>query len=197
MKMVVGLGNPGRKYADTRHNVGYLVLDLLEKQFAAPGTARRTRFEGEQQEIKVEGHRVLLVWPQTFMNLSGAAVQPARDFFKIDNEDVLVVCDDLSLPLGKLRLRAKGSSGGQKGLADVMSRLGTQSLARLRLGIGAPSEHLDAADFVLSRFRSDEKTAVDRMVQRATEATVDWIRSGIASSMNRWNADEPNSRESS
>jgi PTH1 family peptidyl-tRNA hydrolase len=195
MKMIVGLGNPGRKYLDTRHNIGFVVLDWLEKQFAPPGGARRTKFEAEQLEVNVNGQRVLLIWPQTFMNLSGAAVQPARDFFKIADEDILIVCDDFSLPLGKLRFRAKGSSGGQKGLADVMKRLGTQTVSRLRIGIGAPHEHVDPADFVLSRFRSDEKDAVDKLVQRASEAAAEWVRSGVEACMNRWNADESGSEK--
>lgn len=187
MKMVVGLGNPGRKYAGTRHNVGFMVLDQLEKRFAVE-SSRRTRFESEQNEIRAGGERVILVWPQTFMNLSGSATQPTRDFFKLTNPDMLVVCDDLNLPLGRLRFRAKGSSGGQKGLADILQRLGTDEITRLRLGIGVADNPRDAASFVLSKFSAEELSTVEQMVGRAADAALAWIEHGTEHCMNSYNA---------
>jgi PTH1 family peptidyl-tRNA hydrolase len=123
MKLVVGLGNPGKKYQDTRHNVGFEVLNELVRRF--PGDRPKGRFSGETMDLAVAGQKILLLWPHTFMNVSGKSVLAARDFYKIDDEDLLVVCDDFQLPLGKLRLRASGSSGGQKGLDDCLRRLGT------------------------------------------------------------------------
>ena len=150
MKLVVGLGNPGRRYQQTRHNIGWAVLAELARKFAA-GPAKR-RFQGEVVEADLEGQKALLLTPWTYMNLSGASVLAARDFYKIPNEDMLVVCDDLNLPVAKLRFRAAGSSGGQKGLEDIIRRLGSEEFARLRIGIGSPPEGWDWADYVLGKF---------------------------------------------
>ena len=136
MKLIVGLGNPGRKYAGTRHNVGFEVLAELGRRAAAGRP--RTKFQAELLEAMVGGEKVLLLSPLTYMNRSGSSVQPARDFYQLDNEDLLIICDDINLPLAKLRFRAKGSSGGQKGLEDILRRLGTDQVPRLRLGVGQP-----------------------------------------------------------
>src|SRR5262245_27338559 len=145
MKLVVGLGNPGPKYVGTRHNIGFGVLDYLA---AAPGVGRwRTRFEAQLTEAVEGTEQVLLMKPETFMNLSGRAVRAAMDFYKLPVTDLLVVCDDIALPLGKLRARAKGSDGGQKGLRSIEQQLGTQDYQRLRIGVGSPGEYLDAADY--------------------------------------------------
>src|SRR5262245_27422045 len=135
MKLVVGLGNPGRKYVGTRHNIGFAVLDELRRR---GGSLRpRAAFEAEVVEFHLAGVKTLLAWPQTFMNLSGSSVLGLRDFYKLPNEDLLIVCDDLNLPLGKLRLRGSGSSGGQKGLDDILRRLSSDAVPRLRIGIGS------------------------------------------------------------
>ena len=126
MKLVVGLGNPGRKYQGTRHNVGFAVLDRLREQNGL-GKAKAD-FQGETVEADLQGARALLLWPHTFMNLSGGSVLAARDFYKLDNQDLLIVGDDFNLPLGKLRVRASGTAGGQKGLEDIIRRLGTQQI---------------------------------------------------------------------
>lgn len=186
MKLIVGLGNPGRKYDQTRHNIGYVVLAELERRFSC--SPSRQKFDGEQFEIQVGTERCLLVRPLTFMNLSGTCVQPTRDFYKLNNEQILVICDDLSLPVAKLRLRAKGSAGGQKGLEDVIRRVGSDQVARLRIGIGATPPGWDTADYVLSRFREEERQAVDEAVRRAADAAVDWVAHGIEYSMNKYNA---------
>jgi len=185
MKLVVGLGNPGRRYEATRHNVGYIVVGELAKKFSVGGL--KTRFQGETAEADLDGEKALLLTPTTYMNLSGASVLAARDFYKIPHEDLLVICDDLNLPLAKLRVRAAGSAGGQKGLEDIIRRLGTDEFARLRIGIGAPPEGWSWPDFVLSKFTKEEIPAMEQAVARAIEAIVVWTREGVQACMNRYN----------
>jgi PTH1 family peptidyl-tRNA hydrolase len=185
MKLVVGLGNPGRRYAATRHNIGYAVLAEVGRRY---GTGKpKSRFQGEVMEAELGGRRALLLSPTTYMNLSGASVLEARDFYKVQDEDLLVLCDDLNLPLGKLRIRAGGSSGGQKGLEDIIRRLGSEAFPRLRVGIGTPPPGWDAADFVLARFTAEEQPLIDEAVQRAADAVVVWAREGVPACMNRYN----------
>ncbi len=190
MKIVVGLGNPGTKYTGTRHNIGFDVIDYLA---AAPGcSAFRERFEALVAEVKEGDETVLLVKPQTFMNLSGRAVRAVLDFYKLPVEQVLVVCDDFNLPLGKLRVRAKGSAGGQKGLQNIQDQVGTDVYTRLRIGVGQPSPG-EAVDFVLSRFKPGEREAAADAVAAAAQGVLLWIRSGTEVCMNRVNgpASEP------
>lgn len=186
MKLLVGLGNPGKKYEGTRHNIGFEALTAIARQFQA--SERRAKFEGEWAEAQVASVRVGLLWPLTYMNLSGGAVLAARDFYKIEQADLLVICDDLSLPLGKLRFRAKGSSGGQKGLEDILRRLGNEQVPRLRIGINAAPSGWDAADYVLGKFSRDERVDVDRALETVVAAAGDWIAQGIAFCMNKYNA---------
>lgn len=186
MRLIVGLGNPGPKYVGTRHNVGFDVVRDLATRFAQ-GKPRQ-KFQGELIDANIRGTRVLLVRPLTYMNCSGTTVQLARDFFKLENEQLLVVCDDLNLPLARLRFRARGSSGGQKGMADIIRRLGSDEFARLRIGIGVPPEGRDAADYVLSRFPNDELAQIHEAIHRAGEAACDWCREGIQYCMNQYNA---------
>lgn len=189
MKLVVGLGNPGRKYQATRHNVGFAALAELARRL---GLSRpKARFQGEVIETEWEGDKVLLLAPQTYMNESGASVLAACDFYKLSHEQLLVICDDLNLPLGKVRLRARGSSGGQKGLADIIRRLGTEEFSRLRIGIGMPPERWDPADYVLARFAPTEVPAIEQAVATAADAVGDWVRQGIEYCMNRYNQREP------
>lgn len=186
MKLIVGLGNPGRKYDGTRHNVGYEVLVELSRRHG--GGRPRAQFQGETVEVNIGGERVVLLAPHTYMNNSGASVQAARDFYKLENRDVLVVCDDFNLPLGRLRVRTKGSAGGQKGLASVIRRLGGEDVPRLRIGIGSAPEGWDVADYVLSRFRNDEKDEIQHVVARAADGAAVWVTDGIESCMNQFNA---------
>jgi PTH1 family peptidyl-tRNA hydrolase len=188
MKLIVGLGNPGGKYKNTRHNVGFEVAAALAKQFAK--SPPRARFQGEIVEATIAGQKTLLLTPLTYMNLSGASVLAARDFYKIDNENILVVCDDFALPLAKVRLRGKGSSGGQKGLEDIIRRLGTDEIPRLRIGIGIVPAGRAAAGYVLSRFMKDEQSTIDAAIDRAAEAVVAWVETGLAAAMNKYNAGE-------
>lgn len=185
MKLVVGLGNPGRKYEETRHNVGFRVVAELARRFNA--SSARSKFEGELSEIQIAGERVLLLCPQTFMNRSGGSVLASRDFYQIDNDDILIICDDFSLPLGRLRFRAKGSAGGQKGLNDVIQRLGSPEIPRLRIGIDQPPDNWDVADYVLSKFRQSELKNIETSIQVAADAVETWSRAGIAACMNQYN----------
>jgi PTH1 family peptidyl-tRNA hydrolase len=187
MKLIVGLGNPGRKYQGTRHNVGFDVVQELAKRHALGGF--RTKFKGEYCEARVGGQAAILLIPHTYMNLSGQSVQPATVFFKIETDDVLVVCDDFNLPLARLRFRAGGSAGGQKGLADILRCLGTQDVPRLRIGIGNAPPQWDVADYVLSKFRPEELEPVAEAVGRAVAGLNDWARHGVQYCMNRYNAD--------
>ncbi len=184
LTLVVGLGNPGSKYDGTRHNIGFEVVDSL----AAAGRGARfaRKFDGLLAETEIDFRRVLLLKPETFMNLSGRSVGQVVRFFKIETPQLLVVCDDLNLPLGKLRLRAGGSDGGQKGLRDITAHLGTETYARLRIGIGDRGP-IDASDFVLSRFRPTERPTIDDAMIVATQAVAVWATQGLDAAMNRFN----------
>lgn len=187
MKLIVGLGNPGRKYQDSRHNVGFGVVHELAQKYAIGGF--RGKFKGEYCEAHLGGQPVILLMPQTYMNLSGDSVQPATVFFKLEPSDLLVVCDDFNLPLARLRFRARGSAGGQKGLADILRRLGTPEVARLRIGIGTPPPRWDVADYVLSKFHHEEQPAMSAAIERAAVGVVDWTQHGVQYCMNAYNAE--------
>ncbi len=187
MKIVVGLGNPGPKYERTRHNVGFQVIEELAQRLGA-GKAR-LRFDASVAEGKLgPDEKILLATPQTYMNESGRPVRQLIDFYGLALGDLLVVCDDFNLDLARLRMRAGGSAGGQKGLADIIRKLATEEFPRLRIGIGRPPEHFDSADFVLSKFKRSEQPLIEEAIVRAAEGVELWIRSGIGPAMNRLNA---------
>jgi PTH1 family peptidyl-tRNA hydrolase len=189
MKLIVGLGNPGKKYDETRHNIGFEVIQSLAQRYAtAPG---RLKFEGHLQEGLVGTEKILLLMPHTFMNLSGRSVKQVKDFYKLGENDLLLVCDDFNIPLGTLRLRPSGSDGGQKGLADTVRQLGTDQFARLRMGIGPVPEQWNAADFVLGKFTSLERKAVDEQVARARQAVIAWVEQGTTAAMTKFNGGRP------
>jgi peptidyl-tRNA hydrolase, PTH1 family len=180
VKIVVGLGNPGREYAATRHNVGFMVVEQLARRIGAPGSKRR--FRSELSEGFLAGEKIVLVQPQTYMNLSGHAVREVVNWYRAALDDVLIVSDDLDLPFGTLRLRARGSAGGHNGLASVIEQLGTQDVPRLKIGIGrGPGQ---ATSRVLSRFSADEERALSELVDRAADAVELWARDGIIAAMN-------------
>ena len=196
MKLVVGLGNPGDRYRGTRHNVGWEVLAELARRHA-PDARPESSFEADVLKIAVppgEGRPVfesadaLLVSPLTYMNLSGRSVAAAAGFYKVQPADVLVVCDDLNLPPGRLRFRGKGSAGGQNGLKDVIARLGTEEFPRLRIGVGRPPGRIDAADYVLARPTPDQRTELDLAVPDAADAVELWLTRGLQAAMNAANA---------
>ena len=185
MKLVVGLGNPGSKYERSRHNVGFAVVDQVANTNGADPF--RTGFDGLTSECTVDGERVLLLKPTTYMNRSGASVRKTLDFYKLPIEAVLIVCDDFSLPLGRLRFRGSGSAGGQNGLKDVIAALGTEGVPRLRIGIDPPPEGIDPADYVLSGFKPSERKAIDEAVIDAGRAVESWCRNRLQIAMNEFN----------
>lgn len=187
MKLVVGLGNPGKQYVGTRHNVGFDVLRELARRFVAP--LNRHKFDADYAEFSLGQEKVLLVAPQTYMNLSGQSVQKFGGFYHLEPTDILVVCDDLNLPLGRLRIRASGSAGGQKGLQNIVQLLGTQEIPRLRIGIDPPPAGRDAKDWVLGSFGKSEVSLVETVVQLAAQAVETWITQGLPATMNRFNID--------
>ncbi len=192
MKLVVGLGNPGRDYQGTRHNVGFDVVACLASRWGVGKP--KARFQSELAEGNFGGERIILLSPLTYMNLSGSAVRQAIDFYKIDSSDLsslIVVCDDLALDVGKIRLRAKGSAGGQKGLADVIRCLSSDQFPRLRIGIGSPPGSQSAADYVLRRFQKKELPEIELAVMTAADAVGTWVREGVQVAMNRYNAGQP------
>ncbi|HUG92670.1 MAG TPA: aminoacyl-tRNA hydrolase [Planctomycetaceae bacterium] len=188
MKLVVGLGNPGAKYRGTRHNVGFDVLAEVARRLGGPAAA--LKFDAELADAFDGGEKVLLAAPQTYMNESGRAVRAICDFYQAATSDLLVVCDDINLDCGRLRMRPGGSDGGQKGLRDIINRLGTEEFARLRIGIGRPPGRMDAAAYVLSRFRTEEREVIDEAIQRAADGVEVWRRAGLEAAMNRVNAPE-------
>jgi PTH1 family peptidyl-tRNA hydrolase len=187
MKIVVGLGNPGSKYSRTRHNIGFEILDSVARSVETTG-GRRVRFGAEVQDALVGSESLLFVWPQTFMNLSGRAVGEFVEFYKLDLDRLLIVCDDFHLPVGTIRFRARGSAAGQKGLASILQRLGTEEISRLRIGVGPLPPGWDAAAFVLGRFGDDERKMIDVAVGTAVDGIGCWIRDGIDVAMNAFNA---------
>lgn len=186
MKVVIGLGNPGLAYTGTRHNVGFMVLEYLAAGTGyGPWSEKNAVERCEGQEF---GEKVLLVKPLAYMNLSGRPVRQVVEFYKIELPDLLVVTDDVNLPLGQIRLRGSGSAGGHNGLKDVERHLGAQDYARLRLGVGDPGGQRDLADYVLARFKPSERNEVDSMIVTAAEAVRVWLKEGLAVAMNRFNA---------
>ena len=185
MKLVVGLGNPGKKYQGTRHNVGFVVMATVAQQQSAGPV--RNKFQGETTDFGGPGGRAMLLCPSTYMNRSGQSVKAAIDFYKLQLDDLLVVCDDLNLPVGRIRFRSKGSAGGQKGLADIIRKVGSDEFARLRIGIGSPPDGWDAADYVLGRFHNDELATIDEAIQRAAHGVIDWLAHDTNYCMNQYN----------
>lgn len=183
-KIVVGLGNPGTKYDRTRHNVGFEAIDRLVS--GSPGLKFSDRFDAAVAEIEIDFRKVFVVKPMTFMNLSGRAVAGIVRFYKIPLEDLLVICDDLSLPLGRIRIRPGGGDGGQKGLRDIARVLGTDRYPRMRIGIGDRGL-TDAADFVLAKFRPSEQKVLEDGFLTVLQAIGVWASLGLDAAMNRFN----------
>lgn len=188
MKLIVGLGNPGREYERHRHNIGFMVVEALLSR--ARAQLNQEKFAARVGQGTLAGERVLFVEPQTFMNLSGRSVAEAARFYKVPVADVLVVHDELDLPLGRLQLKAGGGSGGHNGLKSIVSSLGDEGFIRLRFGIGkpeGPNARERVAGYVLSNFDDGERRELDTLTDRAMDMTEIWIREGLSVAMNRFN----------
>ena len=183
MKLIVGLGNPGKKYEKTRHNMGFMVVDLFADVTGID--IDKEAFNGLLGRGKFLNEDVILLKPQTFMNLSGNCVQQVVHFFKIDIEDVIIVYDDMALPPGSMRMRLSGSSGGQKGMQNIIEMLGTEEIKRIRIGIGEPE--FDSIDYVLSKPTKDEQVLIDEAINRAVDALKESIRSSFQKAMSLYN----------
>ncbi len=186
MYLVVGLGNPGREYEMTRHNIGFETLDYLANEENIK--INKLKFKAQLGECKIGGEKVLLMKPQTYMNLSGESVRECTNFYKIPPKNVIVICDDVSLSAGKLRIREKGSAGGHNGLKSIIYNLVSEEFIRIRMGVGAPdNENYDLADFVLGRFTKDDIPIMEKAIKNAASAVGDIIRQGAGYAMNKYN----------
>ncbi len=185
MKVIVGLGNPGNKYASTRHNVGFDVIDYLSHSPHAG--AFQHRFVTLLSELLEDSQKLLLVKPQGYMNRSGQPIRELVDYYQLPPDTLLVICDDFNLPLGKLRVRARGTHGGHNGLRDIQQHLGTTEYSRLRIGVGAPEDDA-AGDHVLGPFRPSERPVIEEAIARAAQAVLVWVQKGVEVCMNQYNA---------
>jgi PTH1 family peptidyl-tRNA hydrolase len=183
--LIVGLGNPGREYTGSRHNMGFMVLDRLAARLET--SFSRVQSHALVAKGEYQARRLVLAKPQTYMNLSGQAVESLRRFYKVPLEQLLVVYDDVDLPLGTLRLRPDGGSAGQKGMRSIIERLGTQAIPRLRVGIGRPPGRMEAAAYVLQDFSRQEAVALPHILERASEAALVFVTRGLEAAMNQYN----------
>lgn len=183
--LIVGLGNPGREYAETRHNVGFRCVGELARAYGL--TFSRVQHKALVTDWRIAGQQVLLAKPQTFMNLSGQSVAGLVRFYKLPLENLIVVFDDLDLPLGTIRLRKQGGAGGHKGMSDIIARLGTDAFPRVRVGIGRPPGRMDPTAYVLQAFKPDELPLVEEVTGRVVRALETWLREGIEIAMTRHN----------
>lgn len=185
MKMVIGLGNPGKKYEKTRHNIGFQVIDELANRLNAP--PMQSKFNGMYTVIHRPEGKVILVKPLTYMNLSGECVRPLMDYYQVDVDDVIVLYDDLDFQPGELKLRQKGSAGGHNGMKSLIAHLGTDRFKRVRLGIGRPTNEMKISDYVLSDFSKEEISVIQVMVDKSADACVDWLKAPFLEVMNQYN----------
>ena len=185
MKLVVGLGNPGKQYEKTKHNIGFMVIDAIAD--SVPHTPWREEQRAEVCNITVDGEKVLLVKPQTFMNLSGESVGPLMRYYKIDPSDVYCIYDDMDLPIGKLRIRPNGSSGGHNGIKSLISHIGTENFPRFRVGIGRPLPQWTVIDHVLAPFSEESQEKVQKGIKDTVKAVLGTLEVGIDKGMNQFN----------
>ena len=185
MKIIVGLGNPEKKYDGTRHNIGFAVLDRIADKYNISMDIKKHK--GLCGKGIIEGEKVVLVKPMTYMNLSGECVREVADFYKAGPQDILVIFDDISLEPGKIRIRAKGSAGGHNGIKSIIAHLGSEQFARIKCGIGEKPKGYDLADYVLGHFSKDELEMIDSGIQRAQEACACILTQGIDAAMNKFN----------
>lgn len=185
MKLVIGLGNPGEKYKETRHNVGFMVIDQLAEKWQI--SLNETKFQAIFGSTQVNGEKVYLLKPLTYMNLSGEAVRPFIDYFKININDLVVIYDDLDLPVGKIRLRLKGGHGGHNGIKSLIAHLGTNEFKRIRIGIDRPQSSERVVDYVLGKFRESDQIPLKNAIDKAQEACHYWLTHDFIDVMNKYN----------
>lgn len=185
MKLIVGLGNPTAQYAGTRHNVGFDVIDYLVEQYNI--VMDTMKHKGVYGKGRIEGESVILLKPMTFMNLSGESVLMVAKYFKIEPSDIIVIYDDINLDVGRLRIREKGSAGGHNGMKNIISLLGTDQFARIRVGVGMKPAKMDLANYVLSRFSEDERILIEQGSENACKAISYMVMDDIAKAMNEFN----------
>ncbi len=186
--LIAGLGNPGRQYHLSRHNIGFMVVDQLAKELDV--TLKRVKNKAIIGVAKLDGKQIILAKPQTFMNASGVSVAPLKRYFKVPLENLLVIHDDLDLPFGTIRIRPSGGTSGQKGMKSIIEKLGTQEFPRIRMGIGRPPGRMDPVDFVLENFTPDQQSLKDEMIMSAVEAIKVFIQDGLNKAMNTYNGDK-------
>ncbi|MED4204781.1 aminoacyl-tRNA hydrolase [Neobacillus mesonae] len=185
MKLIVGLGNPGKQYENTRHNVGFEVVEELSSRLNIPLT--QSKHKGLYGIGQVSGEKVLLLMPLTYMNLSGESIRAVADYYQIDLKDILIIYDDLDLPVGKIRLRQKGSPGGHNGIKSTVAHLGTQVFNRIRIGIDRPDTGMSVPDYVLGRFRPEEQPEIESAVKKSADACEAWLNKPFLQVMNEYN----------
>lgn len=185
MKCIAGLGNPGKQYEQTRHNVGFMAIDELSRMFNIP--LDQSKHKGLYGIGYYQGEKVLLLKPLTYMNLSGESIRAIIDYYQIDIEDLVIIYDDLDLPVGKIRLRQKGSAGGHNGMKSTIAHLGTQEFNRIRIGISRPPKGMAVPDYVLGRFSKEEHPFVEEAVKRSADACEAWLNKPFLQAMNEYN----------
>jgi PTH1 family peptidyl-tRNA hydrolase len=200
MKLIVGLGNPGKQYIGTRHNIGFEAVDALARRLGwirGPGEFEklaRANFDGLTMDgsISLGGvhEKLMLLKPMTYMNLSGKSVQAASAFYRVEPADLMIVLDDLALPCGKLRIRPGGSSGGHNGLKDIERALGTDQYPRLRIGLDAPPPFVPGKDYVLQPFTAEQRKAIEPAIEKSAQALMTWMEKGVVAAMNAFNVSE-------
>ncbi|MEO8356877.1 MAG: aminoacyl-tRNA hydrolase [Chloroflexota bacterium] len=183
--LLIGLGNPGRQYSDTRHNVGFMLIDRLAVRLNARGL--KVQSKAIVTSAVHEGHKLILAKPQTYMNLSGQSAQGLLNFYKLPMENMLIAHDDLDIPFGSIRIRPKGGPGGQGGMASTIEQLGTKDFPRLRIGIGRPPGRMDPAAYVLQSFKREEMKILSEIIDRAAEAALEFVMNGLDKAMNKFN----------
>ena len=184
MFLIVGLGNPGKEYENTRHNIGFNAIDVIAKKYKIE--LNRIKFKGIYGEAFIGGEKVILLKPSTYMNLSGESVRSVMDFYKISEEDVLVIYDDISLEVGRLRIRDKGSAGGHNGIKSIISHMGTEDFARIKIGVGQPKG--DLVNYVLGNFAKEEKRILDEVLETVVLAAEVIIKEDAKEAMNKYNS---------
>jgi len=197
MRIIIGLGNPTEKYQATRHNIGWDAITRISDDYRIP--LNQMKHKAKCGMGYIEGEKVILAQPVTYMNLSGESVRELVDYYKVSTEDIIIIYDDISLDVGQLRIRKKGSAGGHNGIKSIISHLGTDEFPRIRIGVGAKPQNWDLADYVLSRFKAEEEEAIRQALKDASDACRMIITSGMDAAMNKYNkkktAIEPDNKE--